>query len=71
LPYTPLAWRLRGRDAVKAFVEQFHAANPGLRVTPHDEFSSPDRSRVCFRFVIHFQDTGRSTGLLQPASAAR
>lgn len=56
--YTPLAWPLHGRDAVKAFVDQFHTANPGLRVTLHDEFSSPDGSRVCFRFVIHFHNTG-------------
>jgi ketosteroid isomerase-like protein len=56
--YTPLAWPIRGRDALKEFVEQFHVANPGLRVTLHDEFGSADGSRACFRFVIHFHNTG-------------
>jgi quinol monooxygenase YgiN len=56
--YTPLAWPLKGRDAVKDFVGQFHAANPGMRVTLHDEFTSPDGTRACFRFVIHFHNTG-------------
>lgn len=56
--YTPLGWPIRGREAVREFVGQFHAANPGLRVTLHDEFESPDRTRVCFRFVIHFHNTG-------------
>ena len=60
--YTPLAWPVRGRDAVKAFVEQFHLANPGLRVTLHDEFSSADGSRACFRFVIHFENSGSFYG---------
>ena len=58
LLYTPLAWPLSGRDAVKDFVAQFHLANPGLTVTLHDEFASPDATRVCFRFVIHFHNTG-------------
>jgi quinol monooxygenase YgiN len=56
--YTPLAWPVRGRDEVKAFVAQFHTANPGLRVTLHDEFASADGTRACFRFVIHFHNTG-------------
>jgi quinol monooxygenase YgiN len=56
--YTPLAWPVSGRDAVKAFVEQFHIANPGMQVTLHDEFTSPDGTRACFRFVIHFHNTG-------------
>ena len=34
--YTSLAWPLRGRDAVMAFVEQSHAANPGPRVVSHE-----------------------------------
>src|SRR5829696_5945299 len=55
--YTPLAWPVRGRDAVKDFVAQFHAANPGLRVTLHDEFVSADGARACFRFVLHFHNT--------------
>jgi ketosteroid isomerase-like protein len=62
LLYTPLAWPICGRDAVKAFVAQFHAANPGLRVTLHDEFASADGERVCFRFVIHFHNTGSFYG---------
>jgi quinol monooxygenase YgiN/ketosteroid isomerase-like protein len=56
--YTPLAWPIRGRDALKDFVEQFHVANPGLRVTLHDEFYSADGTRGCWRFVIHFHNTG-------------
>jgi uncharacterized protein YciI len=56
--YTPLGWPIEGREAVKEFVGQFHLANPGLRVTLHDEFQSADRSRLCFRFVIHFHNTG-------------
>jgi quinol monooxygenase YgiN len=58
LLYTPLAWPVSGRAAVKDFVGQFHLANPGLTVTLHDEFASPDATRVCFRFVIHFHNTG-------------
>jgi SnoaL-like domain len=56
--YTPLGWPIRGLAAVKEFVGQFHAAYPGLRVTLHDQFSSADGERVCFRFVIHFHNTG-------------
>jgi predicted ester cyclase len=56
--YTPLGWPIRGLAAVKEFVRQFHAAYPGLRVTLHDQFSSADGQRVCFRFVIHFHNTG-------------
>jgi len=58
LLYTPLGWPIRGRDAVKEFVGQFHAGYPGLRVTLHDHFASPDGTRLCFRFVIHFENTG-------------
>jgi hypothetical protein len=56
--YTPLGWPIRGLEALEEFVGQFHAAYPGLRVTLHDEFSSGDGQRVCFRFVIHFHNTG-------------
>jgi quinol monooxygenase YgiN len=56
--YTPLAWPVRGRDALKEFVAQFHSGYPGLRVTLHDEFYSSDGTRACFRFVIHFHNTG-------------
>ena len=58
LLYTPLGWPISGRDALKDFVGQFHGANPGLRVTLHDEFESADGTRACFRFVIHFHNTG-------------
>ena len=64
LLYTPLRWPIRGRDAVKEFVGQFHAGYPGLRVTLHDEFSSADGERVCFRFVIHYTNTGAFYGNL-------
>lgn len=60
--YTPLAWPVRGRDGLKEFVSQFHAAYPGLRVTLHDEFTSADGARACFRFVIHFHNTGSFYG---------
>jgi 8-hydroxy-5-deazaflavin:NADPH oxidoreductase len=60
--YTPLGWPIRGLDAVKEFVGQFHAAYPGLRVTLHDQFFSADGERACFRFVIHFHNTGTFYG---------
>jgi len=60
--YTPLGWPVRGRDGLKDFVGQFHTAYPGLRVTLHDQFSSADGTRACFRFVIHFQNTGTFYG---------
>jgi quinol monooxygenase YgiN len=56
--YTPLAWPVRGREALKEFVAQFHTGYQGLRVTLHDEFYSADGTRACFRFVIHFHNTG-------------
>jgi ketosteroid isomerase-like protein len=55
--YTPLGWPVAGRDAVKAFVDEFHASNPGLRVTLHDEFASADGARVCWRVRLHFHNT--------------
>jgi quinol monooxygenase YgiN/predicted ester cyclase len=67
--YTPLAWPVRGRDAVREFVSEFHAAYPGLRATLHDEFSSTDGKRACFRFVIHFHNTGAFYG--KPATGER
>jgi hypothetical protein len=57
-PYTPLGWPIRGRQALKDFVTEFHTAYPGLRVTLHDEFASADGTRACFRFVIHFHNSG-------------
>jgi hypothetical protein len=56
--YTPLGWPISGRAALKEFVAQFHAAYPGLRVTLHDQFFSADGTRACFRFVIHFENSG-------------
>jgi quinol monooxygenase YgiN len=62
LLYTPLGWPIRGLAAVKEFVGQFHSAYPGLRVTLHDQFFSPDGTRACFRFVIHYNNTGTFYG---------
>jgi quinol monooxygenase YgiN/predicted ester cyclase len=56
--YTPLGWPIQGLPGVKEFIGQFHAGYPGLRVTLHDEFASADGQRICFRFVIHFHNTG-------------
>jgi ketosteroid isomerase-like protein len=55
--YTPLAWPVAGLDGVKAFVDEFHASNPGLRVALHDEFASGDGQRVCWRIRLHFHNT--------------
>jgi ketosteroid isomerase-like protein len=55
--YTPLAWPARGRDAVTAFVMEFHTANPGLRVALHDEFYSADCTRACWRVRLHYHNT--------------
>jgi SnoaL-like domain len=55
--YTPLAWPVTGLEAVKAFVDEFHAANPGLRVRLHDEFESAAGTRVCWRIRLHFHNT--------------
>jgi quinol monooxygenase YgiN len=56
--YTPLGWPIRGLDGVKQFVREFHSGYPGLRITLHDQFFSADGNRVCFRFVIHFDNRG-------------
>jgi hypothetical protein len=55
--YTPLGWPVAGLDAVKGFVDEFHASNPGLRVALHDEFASADGTRVCWRIRLHFHNT--------------
>jgi ketosteroid isomerase-like protein len=55
--YTPLGWPVAGLDAVKAFVDEFHASNPGLRVALHDEFESEDGTRACWRIRLHFHNT--------------
>ena len=69
--YTPLAWPVRGRDEVKAFVAQFHVANPGLRVTLHDEFASADATRAAFASSSTSTTPGRSTATRPRASRAR
>jgi ketosteroid isomerase-like protein len=55
--YTPLGWPVAGRDAVKAFVDEFHASNPGLRGAPHDAFENADGTRACWRIRLHFHNT--------------
>ena len=60
--YSPLAWPVRGREARKAYVEEFHRGYPGLRVALHDEFYSADGTRGCFRFKLHWQNTGTFFG---------
>jgi SnoaL-like domain len=55
--YTPLGWPVSGRDALKAFADEFHAANPGLRIALHDEFYSADGRRACWRIRLHFQNS--------------
>lgn len=56
--YTPLSWPVRGRDALMAFVLEFHTANPGLRIALHDEFYSADGTRACWRIRLHYHNTG-------------
>ena len=56
--YSPVAWPVRGKQALKDFVEGFHTAFPGLRVALHDEFYSADGTRGCFRFMLHWHHTG-------------
>lgn len=56
--YTPLAWPIRGREALSSFALEFHAANPGLRISLHDEFYSADGTRACWRIKLHYHNTG-------------
>jgi hypothetical protein len=58
---TPLGWPVQGRAALLAFVDQFHAANPGMRVALHDEFYAD--GRACWRVRLHFHNTGPFYGL--------
>lgn len=60
--YTPLGWPLRGWDTIKTFVEQFHTANPGMRVELHDAFPSADGQKFCWRIRLHFHNTGTFYG---------
>jgi predicted ester cyclase len=60
--YTPLGWPLRGWKTVREFVEQFHTANPGMRVGLHDYFASADGQKLCWRIRLHFHNTGTFYG---------
>lgn len=60
--YTPLGWPLRGWKTVGEFVEQFHTANPGMRVGLHDSFASADGQKLCWRIRLHFHNTGTFYG---------
>lgn len=60
--YTPLGWPLRGWQTVGTFVEQFHSANPGMRVGLHDYFASADGQKLCWRIRLHFHNTGTFYG---------
>jgi ketosteroid isomerase-like protein len=65
--YTPLGWPVRGRKPLKEFADQFHAANPGMRVALHDEFYTADGARACWRIKLHYHNTqpfygNRATG---------
>lgn len=60
--YSPIAWGVRGRDALKRFMEEFHNGYPGLRVGLRDEFYSADGTRGCFRFVLYWHNTGTFFG---------
>ena len=59
--YTPLGWPVRGRTDLLAFVDQFHTANPSMRVALHDEFYA--EGRACWRVRLHFHNTGPFYGL--------
>jgi ketosteroid isomerase-like protein len=60
--YSPLAWPVRGRSALKEYVDEFDRGYPGLRVVLHDEFYSAEGARGCFRFVTHWRNTGTFFG---------
>ena len=60
--YSPLAWPVRGRGALKEYVREFHTGYPGLRVALHDEFYSADGARGCFRFALRWRNTGTFFG---------
>ena len=55
--FTPLGWPVRGLSNVQAFVDEFHASNPGMKVALHDEFASADRTRVCWRIKLHYRNS--------------
>jgi ketosteroid isomerase-like protein len=67
--YSPAGWGVRGKDVLPQFADAFHEAFPGLRVSLTDEFASADGTRVSFRFVIDWHNTGAFFG--QPATGRR
>src|SRR5919199_1905369 len=60
--YSPLAWPLEGREALKAYVDEFHRAYGPVRIALHDEFYSADGTRGCFRFTFHYSNDGEFYG---------
>jgi predicted dinucleotide-binding enzyme/predicted ester cyclase len=60
--YTPLAWGARGRQFLRNFIREFHTGYPGMTVTLHDEFYSADGTRACFRFMLHWRNSGTFFG---------
>ncbi|MBA2471960.1 MAG: nuclear transport factor 2 family protein [Pseudonocardiales bacterium] len=60
--YAPLAWKVVGFGPIRRVVEEFHAAYPGLHVALHDEFHSVDGTRVAFRFLMDWHNTGPFMG---------
>lgn len=60
--YTPFTWGVRGRAFIKMFATQFQQAFPGTRMELHDTFASADDSRVCFRIVLHWRNSGSFFG---------
>jgi hypothetical protein len=56
--WTPLTGPLPGQDAIGGYFGELHEAFPGMRVTLHDEFGSPDGCRACIRVHLDWQNTG-------------
>jgi SnoaL-like domain len=69
--YTPFAWPVRGRDAVKAFVEQFHLANPGLRARCTTSSREPTAAGRASGSCSTSTTPARSTAIHRRVSAAR
>jgi ketosteroid isomerase-like protein len=60
--WTPLTGPLRGREAIGGYFSDLHSAFPGLRVSLHDEFCSPDGGQACIRVHLDWQNTGSFRG---------
>jgi ketosteroid isomerase-like protein len=60
--YTPFSYAVRGRFFIKMFAVQFRQGFPGARMALHDEFTSADGTRACFRIVLHWHNTGSYFG---------